>query len=340
MSGHRSRFGGFVGAVALTMGCAAAAVWVGGSGPAEDRSASGPSAARHARVTPYLSAWAARTYDMAAAVPRGIDEFTLAFVVAGRGCAPRWDGGTALDDSALKHRIAALRKAGGDVRVSFGGAEGTEPARVCRNATELAAAYGTVIDRYRLTRIDFDVEGATLADTAASTRRARAAALLQRSRPSLEVSFTLPAMPSGLTAPGLALLKEARARGVTVSAVNVMAMNYGAAHTGDMGTYAVRAATAAHGQLRQALRLSPAGAWKALAVTPMIGLNDVPGEVFTVRDATALARFAADKGVGRLSMWSAERDRPCAAATDKPAVRCSGVTQRRGDFAAALSRTG
>ncbi|MGP4003060.1 chitinase [Streptomyces sp. 8N706] len=335
----RPRLVGTIAATAVALACAATAVWAGKPDAARSLSSAGPQAGPGVRFSPYLSVWAASRYDMAAAASRGTEEFTLAFVTADDGCTPQWDGGTALADRRLASRIAALRKAGGDVRVSFGGADGTELATVCSGARELAAAYGKVIDRYRLSKVDFDIEGDALADTAANSRRAQAVAQLQRTHRRLDVSFTLPAMPSGLTEPGTALLGEATARGVAVSAVNIMAMNYSHAHSGDMGRYAVEAATAAHGQIRRTLGLSDAAAWKTLAVTPMVGVNNVAGEVFTLDDATRLARFAADRGVSRLSMWSAERDRPCdAARKGKPDSHCSGVAQKPHAFAEALSR--
>ncbi|MEU0807127.1 chitinase [Streptomyces sp. NPDC005970] len=327
--------------------CAAVAVWAGGERPLP-RPASPPArppapavARGHADVplAPYVSAWAASGYDMTAAAARGVKEFTLGFVIAGAGCAPVWDGGIPLADRALAARIAAVRRAGGDVRVSFGGATGPELAAACPGVGQLATAYAAVIDRYGFTKADFDIEGAALADPVSATRRARAIALLQRVRPGLDVSFTLPAMPYGLTDDGSALLANARAQGVAVSGVNIMAMNYGGEHTGNMGRYAVQAAINAHGRIRGVLGLSAAAAWKALAVTPMIGVNDVSGEVFTLGDAAGLARFAAAKGIGRLSMWSAERDRPCPARDNAPGPdpACSGVAQRPGAFESLLA---
>ncbi|MEU1665557.1 chitinase [Streptomyces sparsogenes] len=365
------RLGGYT-TLAATL-CAAIAVWAGGerpppppptpsahspaptrpSAPAPPSAPPRPSAPVHPSApprpsaparpgvpfVPYVSAWAATGYDMTAAAARGVKEFALGFVVAGRGCAPVWDGGIPLADRALMARIAAARRAGGDVRVSFGGAGGRELATICPDVPQLAAAYAAVIDRYGFTKADFDIEGPALADPVSATRRARAIAWLQRARPDLDVSFTLPAMPWGLTDDSSALLANARAQGVAVSGVNIMAMNYGGEHTGDMGRYAVQAAINAHGRIRGVLGLSEAAAWKTLTVTPMIGVNDVSGEVFTLEDAAGLARFAAAKGIGRLSMWSAERDRPCPprATTPGPAPTCSGVAQRPGAFEAILT---
>lgn len=351
--------------------CATIAVWAGSEKSSEPphaplRAAAPRPAPPPAAFVPYVSAWAGSRYDMAAAATRGIKEFTLGFVVSSDGCTPAWDSGIPFDDETLTARIEATRRAGGDVRISFGGADGTELATACDDVSQLAAAYTEVIERYGIIRADFDIEGDALADAAATARRAQAIALVQRTHEGLNVSFTLPAMPDGLTPGALAQLTEARQQGVTVSSVNVMAMNYSGDHTGNMGRYAIQAATAAHDKVRSVLGLSDAAAWKTLTVTPMIGVNDVTGEVFTLRDAAELARFAARKGIGRLSMWSAERDRPCtpedpdaegpgaegpdaedggdtgAAAPERPgatapSAACSGVPQRPGAFEAALS---
>ncbi|MFF3945492.1 chitinase [Streptomyces sp. NPDC001902] len=293
--------------------------------------------------TPYVDASRSTAYDMADVARRtGADGFTLGFVTARGGCAPTWDGRDGIAHGDLADRIAALRAADLDVRVSFGGADGTELAGACEDVDELASVYADVIGRYRLTGVDFDVEGDDLADTAAGTRRARAVARLQqeaeREGRTLSVSFTLPVMPSGLTAEASALLADARRQGVRVDAVNIMAMDYGETYTGDMGRYAVQAATAAHRQLKALLGLPDAAAWRTLSVTPMIGVNDIPGEVFTLRDAATLAAFARDKRLGGLSMWSADRDRPCEDDTKETApARCSGVDQPSLAFARALA---
>jgi hypothetical protein len=44
----------------------------------------------------------------------------------------------------------------------------------------------------------------------------------------LQVSFTLPVQPTGLTQDGVNILTGAISAGVQVAAVNVMAMDYGA----------------------------------------------------------------------------------------------------------------
>ncbi|MET9377132.1 cellulose binding domain-containing protein [Streptomyces sp. NPDC002992] len=292
-----------------------------------------------ATFAPYVDTSLHPSYDMlATADATGVKEFNLAFITSGGACAPLWGGVTDLASDKVASQIGALRAKGGDVRVSFGGAAGHELALNCSSSADLAAAYGKVVDQYKLTKVDFDIEGAALPDTAANTRRSQAIAQLQKSHPGLNVSFTLPVMPEGLTQPGVDLLADAKKNGVRVDAVNIMAMDYGPAYSGDMGQYAIQAATATQAQIKGVLGLSDAAAWKAVAVTPMIGVNDVTTEIFRVDDATQLVDFARSKGIGWLSMWSSTRDKQCAAgAVNHADATCSSILQQPLAFTKAFS---
>ncbi|MFD9489455.1 cellulose binding domain-containing protein [Streptomyces sp. NPDC059991] len=288
-----------------------------------------PTTGTTTRFAPYIDTSLYPAYDLVdTATKTGVKEFHLAFITSGGGCNPLWGGVSDLNSDAVAAQIGALRAKGGDVRVSFGGASGSELGLVCKSTAELAAAYGKVIDAYKLTKVDFDIEGAALPDTAANTRRAQAIAQLQKSHPGLDVAFTLPVMPEGLTQPGVDLVADAKKNGVAVSAVNIMAMDYGPAYSGDMGAYAIQAATATQAQIKGVLGLSDDAAWKAVAVTPMIGVNDVNTETFKVDDATQLVDFAKSKGLGRLAMWSGARDKQCAGGAKNSAdPTCSSIVQ-------------
>ncbi|MFF0202255.1 cellulose binding domain-containing protein [Streptomyces sp. NPDC005017] len=292
-----------------------------------------------AGFAPYVDTSLYPAFDLvASAQATGVKQYNLAFVTDGGGCTPKWGGVTDLASDAVAAQISALRAKGGDVRVSFGGAAGRELATACTSADALAAAYTKVVDAYRLTKVDFDVEGGALPDTAANTRRAQAIATLQKKNPGLDVSFTLPVMPEGLTQDGVSLLADARANGVKISAVNIMAMDYGPAYSGDMGTYAEQAATATQAQIKGVLGLSDSAAWKAVAVTPMIGVNDVVTEIFKVDDAAQLVNFAKSKGLGWLSMWSSGRDQQCPGGTKNSAdATCSSILQDKFAFTKAFA---
>jgi hypothetical protein len=128
---------------------------------------------------------------------------------------------------------------------------------------------------------------------------------------------------------------------VKISTVNIMAMDYGPAYSGDMGTYAEQAATATQAQVKSVLELSDSAAWKTVAVTPMIGVNDVSSEIFKVDDATQLVNFAKSKGIGWLSMWSATRDKQCEGGPKPTAdATCSSITQDKSAFSKAFGAIG
>ncbi|WP_371598046.1 cellulose binding domain-containing protein [Streptomyces sp. NBC_00564] len=300
---------------------------------------SGSGTTTSAGFAPYVDTSLYPAFDLlAAATATGVKDYNLAFITDGGGCTPKWGGVTDLASDGVASQIGALRAKGGDVRVSFGGASGSELATTCSSADALATAYGKVVDTYDLTKVDFDVEGGALPDTAANTRRAQAIAKLQQQHPSLDVSFTLPVMPEGLTQDGVNLLSNAKSNGVSIDTVNIMAMDYGPAYSGDMGTYAEQAATATQAQVKSVLGLSDSAAWKAVAVTPMIGVNDVTTEIFKVEDATQLVAFAKSKGLGWLSMWSATRDKQCAGGAKNFAdATCSSIVQDANAFSKAFA---
>ncbi|MFI6334738.1 cellulose binding domain-containing protein [Streptomyces sp. NPDC050535] len=299
----------------------------------------GSGTADSAGFAPYVDTSLYPAFDLlASATATGVKEYNLAFITDGGGCTPKWGGVTDLASDAVAAQIGALRAKGGDVRVSFGGASGSELATACSSADALATAYGKVVDAYDLTKVDFDVEGGALPNTAANTTRAQAIARLQQQHPSLDVSFTLPVMPEGLTQDGVNLLANAKANGVSIDTVNIMAMDYGPAYSGDMGTYAEQAATATQAQVKSVLGLSDSAAWKTVAITPMIGVNDVTTEIFKVEDATQLVAFAKSKGIGWLSMWSATRDKQCAGGAKNYAdATCSSIVQDANAFSKAFA---
>ncbi|MCX4908463.1 cellulose binding domain-containing protein [Streptomyces sp. NBC_00878] len=309
-----------------------------GSGTGSGNGTSNGTAAT-AAFAPYVDTSLFPALDLlATAEATGVKDYNLAFVTDGGGCTPKWGGVTDLGSDAVAAQIGALRAKGGDVRVSFGGASGSELALNCSSADALAAVYEQVVNTYQLTKVDFDIEGAALPDTAANTRRAKAIAKLQAQHPDLDVSFTLPVMPEGLTQDGVNLLANAKSNGVGIDTVNIMAMDYGPAYSGDMGTYAEQAATATQAQIKGVLGLSESAAWKALAVTPMIGVNDVVTEIFKVDDATQLVDFAKSKGIGWLSMWSATRDKQCPGGTKPTAdATCSSILQATHAFTKAFA---
>ena len=281
----------------------------------------------------------------------------LGFVVADPRdrCAPTWGtyydldaAGRALD---LDRRIVRLRERGGDAVISFGGASNQELAVACTDQAALTDAYRTVIERYSTTTVDFDVEGAALADDAANGRRAGAVATLQdevrAAGRTLDVWLTLPVAPDGLTPEALATARGMLSAGVDLAGINVMTMNYGGSRAPgeSMAAATERALRSTWAQLDAAYRaaghpLTPDQVWARIGATPMIGRNDLEGEVFSLRDARALVAFANSVRLGRMSMWSANRDAGCGVQAGDAWVSntCSGVGQEPLDFSWQLAR--
>ncbi len=282
----------------------------------------------------------------------------LAFITSdpAKPCEPSWDGYYTLEQATeeleLDAQIERFRAAGNDVAVSFGGQLGTELAVACTESDALVRAYAAIITKYGLSTVDLDVEGQGLEDPVAAKRRAAAMARLQEERPAeapLEVWLTLPVSADGLTRDGETAVGTMLDAGVELAGVNIMTMNFGPLAPGQ--TMLAAAMSAADGTHRTLAGLygktsqapDAAALWTRIGLTPMIGINDVRGQVLTVEDAAGLNRFALERGIGRISMWSLNRDAPCGAATEGPphdgaSNHCSGVQQEPGVFAGVLGK--
>lgn len=284
----------------------------------------------------------------------GVGLFSLGFMQASPSGKLAWAGLDALGlDSnheqalAILGEITALRAAGGDVMVSLGGAAGLSLAQAYAQrglgVQALATAYGEMVDTLKLSKLDFDIEGAALAETQTIKLQMEAISLLQQTHPALGVWLTLPVLPQGLTQDGLNTVKAALQAGVQVDGVNVMAMNYGDSaappQLKSMGAYAIDAANTTFAQLTNLFASQGKSfGWNQLGVTPMLGVNDITSEVFTIQDAEQLEVFAREKGLGMLSMWSINRDNPGAVGqvsnnhAGLPVIAAGGFSSVWGDY--------
>lgn len=304
----------------------------------------------------YVDVTATPRYSFESAATPEAKSVVLSFIVSDKGdpCAPSWGAAYSLTAAEaeldLDRRIARLRQSGGAVSISFGGAINTELSVGCTDPARLTGAYRDVVERYDVSSIDLDIEGTALADTASVDRRAQAVAALQADRKkmgkTLDVWLTLPADPAGLTQTGRDVVARTLRAGVDVTGVNIMTMDFGGSKPAGQSMYdaSASAAEAAHAQLQTLYRangqdIGSDTAWRRLGITPMIGQNDVAGEVFTLDDASALNAYAKSKGVGRVSMWSLNRDRTCGSNypnVAKVSDSCSGINQGDALFSTVL----
>jgi chitinase len=287
-------------------------------------------------AAPYLQLGDSDAGDLAADLnATGNKFYTLAFLTPRSGCTPEWeDGGDAV--GAFKTQISALQSAGGNVAISFGGAEGGELAQTCTTTSGLTAAYANVVNTYGVNRLDFDIEGDVLSDTASNARRDSALAALQAQNPNVQVDYTLAVDSTGLPSQELGVLQDAKAKGVQVSVVNIMTMDFGNGQ--NALNDALSAAKATAGQLAGLYGVSTSQAYGMLGLTPIAGKND-DNENFTQADAVTLANFAATNGVAELSFWEVdEYDKATGYAYTRTFTQLTGGTPTGGGTTSAAGQ--
>ena len=258
----------------------------------------------------------------------GIQTFTLAFIVSRNGCVPAWGGMVPIStDTSIAAGITKLTEAGGEVIIAFGGYDGTDLGQACTDIPGLQAAYQAVVDKYKLRILDFDIEHTAIEDPASIDRRSQALKAVAVANPKVQINYTLPATPAGLTDLSVNVIKSAVKYGTPVAVVNLMAMDYGfPVPAGAMGPNAVAAAASAICQLKFL------GLNARVGITPMIGVNDSAGETFTLDDAQVVLNYAQanSNSIALLSFWSVGRDNGGCLGTVSPT--CSGITQKDWDF--------
>jgi hypothetical protein len=303
---------------------------------------------------PYFETWTTDSIP-AIAEQSGSRYLTLAFIQAPSqgSCSLTWNGDAAepIPGATFATQIASLQRMGGDVIPSFGGYSadegGTEIADSCTDVSKIAADYESVISSYHVTRLDMDVEANSLNDTAGISRRNEAVKMVEawaarRHRP-LQVQYTIPVEPTGLEANALAVLQNAVTTGTRIDVVNIMTFDYYLASEPtalDMGAEAVSAAENVHSQLASLYpRYSQARLWAMEGITLMPGIDDYPGktEVTSLADTERVLDFAADEGIGLLSIWAIQRDNGGCPGTGG-ANSCSGITQSTWAFSHLLER--
>ena len=137
---------------------------------------------------------------------------------------------------------------------------------------------------------------------------------------------------------------------VSITGINVMTMDFSQAPAAgsSMLSSVQDALNATHAQLadlypRYGIHLRSQQIWQRLGATVMIGQNNVQGENFTVADARGLARFASATRLGRISMWSLNRDAQCGSSFPETGLlsnTCSGTAQSGMQFSQIFGQLG
>lgn len=211
--------------------------------------------------------------------------------------------------------VARFAQAGVGYIVSTGG-----QGNIFTCATD--AGMDAFVARYQspqLIGFDFDIEhGQTPAQIDSLMRRI---AYVQKRNPQWRMSFTIATHAGSdgsnrsLNKTGEQVLAALRRHKVQDYVLNLMVMNYGPASRKvcvvrkgrcDMGASALQAARNVHRKYKVP--------YAQIALTSMIGVNDVIENVYTLDDARATVDAVRKMGMAGVHYWSLDRDKPC----DKP----------------------
>jgi Glycosyl hydrolases family 18 len=319
-------------AVAATIGFAAtgasAGSWQAGGLP------------RHV-LAPYFETYDTSGGGLAAlSQESGARYLSLAFIQTAQAgsCTAYWNGDTSepISSSSFGSDISAIQAAGGNVIPSFGGytadTTGTEIADSCTSVSSIAQVYEDVISTYNVPRIDLDIEGTSLTDTAGINRRNEAVAQVESWAAAqgrrIQFSYTLPSLTTGLDSADEAVLENAIADGARISVVNLLTFDYYIGTEQNMVTDTETAAAGLYSQLQSLFPADrPARLWHMIGITEMPGIDDFgPDETFTKAAAITVLNWAQRHGIGTLSFWALQRDNGGCPGT-KGAGTCSGIDQ-------------
>ncbi len=245
--------------------------------------------------------------------------------------------------------VQYLQSQGVKVIISLGGEEGVFPGI---NQGNFYTHLEKIIQTYPGVGLCFDIEGknvphmlmpnASGTGTNADTFMQAAAKIQQNYQTPIDI--TLAVLPTGLTNQGKAIVTAAQNAGLFFD-VNIMAMDYGAAFddktingivvegvSRDMKNCAVSAATATATFLQTLYPEKTFGeCLKQVQITPMIGVNDVTDEKFSLQNAEALTTWAKEHDV-ILSMWALPRDHPATPTDPLVSQKSSGPGIQASDY--------
>src|SRR6266536_208744 len=235
----------------------------------------------------------------------GVKAFTLAFILSNGGCTPVWDGAGGLTAAGPINRINAIRKAGGDVVISIGGASGTKLGNKCGSASALAAAYQKVINAYKLRAIDIDLEAGEVSQSA---KVVGALKIIKKNNPSVQTIITLGVGPNGLQGGEAKVPGQAAAIGSPIDVWSIMPFDFCGGGTPNMTKLTISASEGLHRQLKAALKESDAKVDSRQGISSMNGHTDCRGENVSVQDFKNMLAYERQHHLARFTFWELNRD--------------------------------
>lgn len=253
----------------------------------------------------------------------GVRGFTMAFVLDSGGCTPSWDGKRALTGGNDQKTISAIKAAGGQVQVSFGGYDGDKLGQGCSTSAAYAGAVQKVIDAFAPTAVDIDLEGVEYENSTIQDRILGALTTVKERNPGVATVVTLPVEKEGLVGPGVRFIQRAAELKTPIDNYTIMPFNFNAS---DMRASTVSATEGLKSQLMSARGWDAKTAYAHIGISGMNGVSD-GGEITSVSQWQQIRDYAANNGLGRLAFWAVNRDRACGGSNGDNGASCSGVSQ-------------
>ena len=223
------------------------------------------------------------------------------------------DGNDKSQYEGIKQSLKGLRDKGGDFAISIGGQAGDAPWVVTQSQNALEEFYKEIIETYGLKRLDLDIEESNQ-DQNQNIINAKAIKSAQKDT-GVEITLTVPIMPSGWEQKQLNVISAYLDAGVDVKVINSMTMCYGTGvyENEDYGMASVRAIDNSVKQLKtlyanRGQELTDDQAYLKTGATFSIGYESNLYPVFTLSMANTIVEDATKHNYGLVSMWSMGRD--------------------------------
>ena len=222
-------------------------------------------------------------------------------------------GGTNAQYKGIVTSLTNLRSRGGDFAISVGGQVGAAPWVVTQNQTALENFYLDIIGTYELKRLDLDIEESNQ-DKTQNQINAKAIKNVQ-DKTNVEITLTIPIMPSGWQQKQIDIIKAYLDAGVEIQTINSMTMCYGSGvyENEDYGTASIRAINNSIRQMKDiysgyGINLTDEQAYLKTGATFSIGYENTLYPTFTTEMAKTVVNDAIKNKYGLISFWSMGRD--------------------------------
>ncbi|MBB6351794.1 carbohydrate-binding protein [Nonomuraea muscovyensis] len=257
----------------------------------------------------------------------GVKSFTMAFILSSGGCTPAWDGQRPLTGGADAQAISAIKAAGGNVQISFGGWQGNKLGPNCSTPQAFAGAVQQVINAVGPAVVDFDIENTDeFENYTVQDRILNGLKIVKQNNPGVKVVVTFGTTRTGPNAHGIRLINQSKALGVPIDNYTIMPFDFGSSN---IYQDTVNASEGLKNALKNAFGWSDAQAYAKMGISGMNGLSDQQ-ELTTPATWTQIRDWARSKGLTRLAYWAVNRDRPCPGGG--VVSNCSGISQSEWEF--------